>query len=73
MVTNLSKSKFGDFETFEILERPFERRKLKEASLSSINGKEEENERNNDGKFVFGQANSDGRWHTGYLTFCTKF
>lgn len=68
MVNTLGKQKFGDFETFEVLERMYERRKLKEMSIRN----REEEDRSND-KFVFAQAEGDGRWHTGYLTFCTRF
>ena len=67
-ITTLAKEQFGCFETFEVLERTYERRKFKEFN---VNGKEEEDRGNN--KFVFAQSNEDGRWHTGYLTFCTKF
>lgn len=65
MVGELAKQGFGDFETFEMLERKFERRKLKETSLGQSSRGEEQ--------FVFAQAHQEGRWHTGYLTFCLKY
>jgi hypothetical protein len=68
MLTTLSKQKFGDFENFEVLVRTFERRKLKETSIL----KQEETSSRDD-KFVFAQPNNDEKWHTGYLSFCTKF
>lgn len=84
MITTLSKEGFGDFESYEVLERTFERRKLKEISLKDMKEqKDEHNQHQADGlgaraarepeRFVYAQANEEGRWHTGYLTFCTKF
>lgn len=74
MINSLAKVKFGDFESYEVLVRTFERRVLKEASIYPQ--KEEEGVKRDwqrDNKFVFAQPNEDDRWHTGYLTFCTKY
>lgn len=87
MISCLAKEKFGDFESYEVLERTFERRKLKEFSLAQTREDGPEDKDNKEAgdqpqaiprgrgeeKFVFSQPNEDGRWHTGYLTFCTKF
>lgn len=84
MITTLSKEGFGDFESFEVLERTFERRKLKEIPLKEMKEHKDDGQaRQPEGlgvrsarepeRFVYAQANEDGRWHTGYLTFCTKF
>lgn len=71
MLTALSRQQFGDFESYEVLVRTFERRKLKEQTIYK---REEGKERDDsEGKFVFAQPNEDDRWHTGYLTFCTKY
>lgn len=70
-ITTLAKAQFGDFETFEILERTFERRKLIEAPL--MRQENPDQAKHDPSKFVFSQPNEEGRWHTGYLTFCTKY
>lgn len=68
MLTTLSKEKFGDFENYEVLVRTFERRKLKEPSILK-----NEEPLSREERFVFAQPNNDDKWHTGYLSFCTKF
>lgn len=73
MLNTLGKAKFGDFETFEVLERTFERRKLKENSIHPTQPEEERGGDRGSEKFVFAHSEGDGRWHTGYLTFCTKY
>ena len=73
MISSLAKLKFGDFESYEVLVRTFERRVLKETSIFPAKDEEPKRDWHRDNKFVFAQPNEDERWHTGYLTFCTKF
>lgn len=73
MLTTLSKEKFGDFETYEVLVRNYEKRKFKEQSIFKPDENATRGNRDEKDRFVFAQPNSDDRWHTGYLTFCSKF
>lgn len=71
-IHTLSKQGFGGFESFECTERVYERRRVKEHSIYPEKEKEV-GEKADYGQFYFCQSNDDGKWHTGYLTFCTKF
>lgn len=114
-IAKLSKLGFGNFVTYECLERKFERRLLRpksfleefskkklkaeaekddrDAEITNANGQEPNNDNKEDtvdkiheeilveednkfkrkeGQFTFSMGYDKGKWHTGYLTFCTK-
>jgi len=88
-ILELSKNGFGGFHTIEGLQRPFSRRLVKENSIyKTVSAEERErliSSVNNDFnyskkedelqtmRFEFSNGVGRGKWHTGYLTFCTKF
>lgn len=81
MKISLSENGFGDFQTIELLERSYIRKKLYLKKLKdNTKLSEEENMLNNnnllskrENNYIHTPTHHSEKTHTGYLTFCTKF